>query len=84
MDRGIKLSHQICIKVLVELHDPEDVQLRAHLKSLPKVVRILLHKGNIDGANINKKILLGFDHIKVDGILGHRSQNGDRTYQNSL
>ena len=48
---------------------PEDVQLRAHLKSLPKVGRILLHKVNVDGANINKHILLGFDHIKVDGIL---------------
>ena len=39
------------------------------MKSLPKVVRILLHKGNVDGANINKKILLRLDHIKVDGKL---------------
>ena len=46
-----------------------DVQLRAHLKSLPKVVRILLQKGNVDGSNINIEILLGLDHIKIDGKL---------------
>ena len=69
MDGGIELSHQIRIKILVELHDPENVQPSAHLKSFAKVLRVLLHSISVNGANINKKILLGLDHIKVDGKL---------------
>ena len=69
MDGGIELSHQICIEIPVELHDPENVQLSAHLKGFAKVLRVLLHSISVNGANINKKILLALDHIKVDGKL---------------
>ena len=69
MDHGIELSHYICIKVLVELHDSENVELSTHLKSFTKVFGILLHGIRVDGANINKEILLGLDHIKEDGKL---------------
>ena len=69
MNGGKELSHQICIQILVELHDPENVQLSAHLKGLAKVLRVLLHSISVNGANINKEILLGLDHIKVDGKL---------------
>ena len=69
MDGGIELSHQIRIKILVELHDPENVQLSAHLKGFAKVLWVLLHSINVNGANINKEILLGLDHIKIDGKL---------------
>ena len=66
MDRGIKLSHQIRMKVLVEVHDPENIQLRTHLHSFSQVGWILLHIGKVIGADINIEILLRFDHIKID------------------
>ena len=69
MDSGIELSHQICIKVLVELHDPENVRLITHLKGFAKVLRVLLHGISVDGANINIEILLGLEHIKEYGKL---------------
>ena len=39
------------------------------MKSFAKVLWILLHSISVNGANINKKILLGLDHIEVDGKL---------------
>ena len=69
MNRGIELGHNIIIIVLVELHDPENVQLSAHLKSFTKVVRIVLHMLGVDGVHIDIEILLGFEDIKVDGKL---------------
>ena len=69
MDSSIELSHQICIKVLVELHDSENVQLRAYLKSFTKVLRILLHIVCVNGAHIHIEILLGLEHNKEDGKL---------------
>ena len=67
MDGGIELSLQIRIEILVELHDPENVQQSAHLKGFSKVLWILLHSIGVNGANINIEILLGLDHIKVEG-----------------
>ena len=69
MNGGKELGHQIYIEILVELHDPENVQLSAHLKGFAKVLRVLLHSISVNGANINKEILLGLDHIKIDGKL---------------
>ena len=69
MNSRKELSHQICIKILVELHDSENVQLRTHLKGFVKLLRVLLHSICVDGAYINKEILLSLDHIKLDGKL---------------
>ena len=69
MDSGIELTHDISIIVLVELHDAENVQLRAHLKSFTKVLRILLHIVGVDGAHIDIEVLLGLEHIKENGKL---------------
>ena len=69
MNSGKELCQQICIKVLVELHDPENLQLGTHLKGFAKVLRVLLHSIHVDGAYINIEILLGLDHIKIDGKL---------------
>ena len=48
------------------MDDSENIQLRAHLKSFTKVLRILLHMVRVDGAHINIEILLGLEHIKED------------------
>ena len=69
MNRGIELGHNISIIIFVELHDPENVQLSAHLKSFTKVFRILLHMVSVDGVHIDKEVLLGFENIKEDGKL---------------
>ena len=66
MDTGIELTYQISIKVLVELHDSENVQLSAHLKGFAKVLRVLFHRIGVDGTNINMVILLSLDHIKEE------------------
>ena len=69
MDSGIELTYQICIKVLVELHDSENVQLSTHLKGFTKVLRVLFHRIGVNGTNINIVILLSLDHSEEDGEL---------------
>ena len=66
MDCGIKLSHHLCIKILVELHDLENVQLSTHIQCLAKVATICPHMCSINGAHINIEVLLGLEHIKED------------------
>ena len=69
MNHGIELGHNISIIVLVELHDPENVQLSAHLKSFTKVFKIVLHMLGVDGVHVDIEILLGFENIKEDSKL---------------
>ena len=58
MDSGIELAYDVGIKVLVELHDSENVQLSTHLKGFAKVLRVLLHIIRVDVAHINKRFFL--------------------------
>ena len=51
------------------MHDPENVQLSAHLKGFAKILRVLFHRIGVEGTDSKKVILLSLDHIKKDDEL---------------